>query len=1408
MKPNIRDTIGKPAGLPEVIENRYHFKEVLGQGGMAIVYKVNDIVRKQDIALKLPMIKKEGRLREETERLFENEFHTLAQLAHPRVVQVFDYGSFNSVPFYTMELLSGGDLKSLSPLPWKNACSILRDICSVLTLLHSRKQIHRDLTTRNVLCTLDGKAKLFDFGAMRPMGLCKQLIGTPPFTAPEAYNRLTLEERTDLYSLGATAYYLLTGCHAFPARSFRELRQIWRSALLPPSAVLEKYNGISLPEIPKQLDDLVMSLLRLSPLARPANAGEVIDKLNAIAGLARDEQLDISQTYLSTPSLIGLDKEVNTLRKQMLLARVDRCGTTFIEGTPGMGRSRLLETHILEGKLVGAVVVRIDASDAYSGPYGGVNAMITGLKQDLLSNINETCEPFLDQALQALPALKMLQKAEHESAAECRITHAVNTHDKEPPKEDRSRGQKALFNWLHEICKRQIIMIAVDDVHNLDEPSVAFFAYLSREIKMEKLVLSVTAESGSQSSSDVAMKIFRTAKTHICLAPMDLEQTQALFSSVFGPVPNVRLLSDRIYSICKGNPRDALQLARHLLEKGVIQYRAGAWSLPASIDPGDLPSSMSQAQTAQIERLNDVARRIVSCMAFDPDQHFSSAEILVLSGLDKPHRLKPHLDELLAAEILRIDGDRYRFLQKGFAPILRSLITEKDERALRLRLAEMFESERRDRFRMAQHLLHAGEEDRAIETLAEASEISHEHTSRDAKAYLNLTQSLPRDWYETFQMAILEAKRRNYLPKQIYELQNRFLSLSGTGIVPGSGDASHYNEIFEQLYRMTGLDIYSKLDKDQDPQTRLHRTLELVQKRYDETPERERVIEPTVAIRRLGRSLISAASAVSISYDYDFWESFPSISPLVPLSNALRIIEKIVWSIGEYLSGRNEIACEAIREILELTADSNATGIDETYRRYTRLSLMYGLGFREAEMGLQSSLSCADGIESDPSHEVNAWRIRTAYHLWQGNAEQADICAKTAEYVQIQNNTHQWYEGAHLHRYLVAYALSDDLTGVKQSIDAIELMTRMHQAWVPVLNYARGQYHRIRGEVEIALSEFECALQNAAPGRHPGWADFAGAYVTALVALGRNPEAVTEGRILLRAAQEVRLGYLLIYIQMPLALAESNLGEVQQALQNAEAVLQRVNAMGAKGLNLILAHETRALIAISMNDEENFKIHAKGFAEQLQKGVNRTLIDKYERLVFKAQEKGITRISDLSRAVRVSDVIELKITRQVVQRLRECSDQTDRYQHAIDILVKQADCLGGALYILQDGRVELVATNGDISFPHDFIKTVEADIAQELKAVALEATITATEEETLETTLTVPTDAAEMAFQESAYYKGSQGELLCPMILGHESSDDSKYQVCGEAVFVVDPDRNFKLPQFLASTLSKILCEE
>jgi hypothetical protein len=346
---------------PEYIAKRYRVIERLGYGGMAVVYRVFDEATNRAVALKLRS--KDASESPLLASLFEREFHTLAQLAHPRIIEVYDYGVDERGAYYTMELLDGADLRKLAPMQWQEACKLLRDVASSLALLHSRRHLHRDISSRNVRCTKDGRAKLIDFGAMAPLGATAKVIGTPAFIAPEALNHQPLDQRTDLYALGALAYWLMTKRYAYRAHYMAHLHDAWRTQPQPLSTLN--------PAIPKVLNDLVMSLLSLDRMARPFCASEVVETLEACAGLARDDTLEVRQSYLTTPQLVGRGAIVAELRKSMLNMLGGYGGETFLfEGPSGIGRSRVLAELVLEGKVVGATVLTAGAEASARGAYG------------------------------------------------------------------------------------------------------------------------------------------------------------------------------------------------------------------------------------------------------------------------------------------------------------------------------------------------------------------------------------------------------------------------------------------------------------------------------------------------------------------------------------------------------------------------------------------------------------------------------------------------------------------------------------------------------------------------------------------------------------------------------------------------------------------------------------------------------------------------------------------------------------------------------------------------------------------------------------------------------------------------------------------------------------------------------
>jgi hypothetical protein len=205
-----------------------------------------------------------------------------------------------------------------------------------------------------------GRCKLIDFGALMGFGVASHIVGTPPCIPPEALRGAPLDQRADLYSLGATAYYLLTRSHAYHVKTIAELASAWQRAAPRPS---QHTSGL-----PLALDELVLSLIHHDPLARPESAAEVIDRLNAIAGLhAADEPL-AAASYFQSTGLVGREQELEQLQRAVRAAIAGDGRAIVLQGGAGVGRSRLLSEASVQAQLAGAG--QREAQLAHLGRFG------------------------------------------------------------------------------------------------------------------------------------------------------------------------------------------------------------------------------------------------------------------------------------------------------------------------------------------------------------------------------------------------------------------------------------------------------------------------------------------------------------------------------------------------------------------------------------------------------------------------------------------------------------------------------------------------------------------------------------------------------------------------------------------------------------------------------------------------------------------------------------------------------------------------------------------------------------------------------------------------------------------------------------------------------------------------------
>jgi hypothetical protein len=266
---------------------QYMLEAKLGQGGMGVVYRAHHAMLRRPTAIKLLH---PDRLGAQSLTRFEREVRTTAGLSHPNTVTIFDFGRTPDGTFYyAMELLDGATLtqivKLAGPMPPERVIYVITQVCGALAEAHDAGLIHRDVKPDNILLTKRGG--LFDFAKVVDFGLVKEIdagaelthedaiLGTPLYMAPEAIRgKARADGRSDLYAVGAVAYFLLTGEHVFAGDTVIEIMSAHlKETPEPPSARL----GAT---VPADLEKLVLACLEKDPEKRPKNALELARALS------------------------------------------------------------------------------------------------------------------------------------------------------------------------------------------------------------------------------------------------------------------------------------------------------------------------------------------------------------------------------------------------------------------------------------------------------------------------------------------------------------------------------------------------------------------------------------------------------------------------------------------------------------------------------------------------------------------------------------------------------------------------------------------------------------------------------------------------------------------------------------------------------------------------------------------------------------------------------------------------------------------------------------------------------------------------------------------------------------------------------------------------------------------------
>jgi eukaryotic-like serine/threonine-protein kinase len=296
-----RDSIGK-----------YRLIEKIGRGAMAEVYKAHHPILDRYVAIKIL----HSFLSEKTDILnrFQREAKHIASLSHPNIVQVYDFDSFGVLYYMVMELIDGATLKNLVKenqtegklLPFKESVRIITDVGKALAYAHSRGVVHRDVKPANIMIDKGNRVVLTDFGLAKitsgpQFTTTGALVGTPAYMSPEQGVGQQGDARSDIYSLGAVFYQLVTG--RFPFIAETPIATVFKhiNAPLPWPRTIN-------PDIPEELERILVLLLEKNPDNRYQTADEMVNDLEKFKKAL--EKIPDNQDILATSHLPSIVKEM------------------------------------------------------------------------------------------------------------------------------------------------------------------------------------------------------------------------------------------------------------------------------------------------------------------------------------------------------------------------------------------------------------------------------------------------------------------------------------------------------------------------------------------------------------------------------------------------------------------------------------------------------------------------------------------------------------------------------------------------------------------------------------------------------------------------------------------------------------------------------------------------------------------------------------------------------------------------------------------------------------------------------------------------------------------------------------------------------------------------------------------
>jgi tetratricopeptide (TPR) repeat protein len=1153
----------------------------IAAGGMGLVFRAFDTLAQREVAYKRLVAGQDG-ARARMAALFEREYDALSRLAHPNIVQVYEYG-FDAVgPYYTMELLTGQDLAALAPLPVREACKLLRDVASALALLHARRLLHRDVSAANVRSTADGRAKLLDFGALTRFGRQTEVVGTPPFVAPECLAGDSLDQRADLFALGALAYWTLTRRHAFHARSISQLPDVWQTPPVAPSALAS--------DISKELDELVLSLLELDPLARPPTAAHVLDRITAIAELpAEPDERHVAYSYLAHPPLFGRTAVLQELDACVDATLQGQGSALLLEAAPGFGRTAVLEQLAVDVQLRGATVLRWQAGGSASLAQAVVRLALV-LAPDTLGERDSSIAGLLGpQRLRADTPRTSLEASD-------RLGRVVDI----------------VQRCALALSARLPLVVLADDIQNADAESLALLASLTHALPGHALSLVMSQREGSESVDANALRKLMAGARRIALGEISEQDTDELVQTVFGGAHNAHRLAAWLHQQSGGSPGQCMDLSRMLLARGDISYALGKFTLPHHVSQAIGQEQAEQLRLARLSPLSAEALALARLLSLH-EAPLREAPLRKASGLS-PEQAQHALEELAARGIIRIDHERAAFVSESLkGAVARSLPAEQTPRlhhALAEAILATSDGSADDKFAACDHLISAGQEWQATALVDRAL---HEQAFA----------------YEMGRVPLFEKIL------DIYRKQGRsdaqcvpiFITLLSAGFL---GDLAtlrrHFEPGFRALSKATGMNVARRLRPWLGGKLALYVGLAWAALRHALTPRARRFGTFTDNLRALiSASGSTAAAAISA---FDPQTAFRAVSFLEPFGAMSKragpyMAREFCVATAELGAGQFGSASRRYEWLLEALSRP-VLGLEDSARKKLRDGCLHGKAQAEVTSGSPRALTLADELQaSDPFFAPHAEVIRMTYYGALGMQETADLHRGRGEVLALRGGASWTAFTMMAIRSAYCYMLTRDTLGLVRASEELDRLAAIAPNLLACRDAARAYAEVLRDHPQAAVQLYEQAFASYPMRELPTWKVDRALYAEALRGAGHYEQAKAVCMEVIETNTQSDQDTLVLVAGMEqLALTEAALGNYPRALALLDEIEPHMHASGSL-LVIGSLHRDRAQIALQTRDAAAFDAHFEQMLAVYRPTKNPALIQQCRKLLAQAEASGL-----------------------------------------------------------------------------------------------------------------------------------------------------------------------------------------